>query len=52
MRVYQRERRARFVEGYEEAQRDSLAAQKERAERGFREGRFTRWEKVKIDNGL
>ena len=29
-----------------------LADQKERSERGFREGRFTTWEEVKRQNGL
>ena len=29
-----------------------LAAQKERAERGFREGRSTSWQQVKRKNGL
>ena len=32
--------------------RDQLAAQKERSERGFREGRFTTLEEVKRRNGL
>jgi hypothetical protein len=41
-----------FVESCEEAHRDSLLAQKERAERGFREGRFTTWDEVKRRNGL
>jgi hypothetical protein len=41
-----------FVEASEEAERDSLLAQKERAERGFGEGRFTPWHKVKNDNNL
>ena len=29
-----------------------LARQKEKSERGFREGRFTTWEEVKRRNGL
>jgi len=36
-----------FVEGSEQAERESLAAQKQRAESGFREGRFTAWEEIK-----
>ena len=36
----------------EAAERENLQAQRERAERGFREGRFTRWEDVKRQNGL
>jgi hypothetical protein len=31
---------------------DSLVMQRERSERGFREGRFTTWEEVKRRNGL
>lgn len=38
------------VEACEDAHRDSLLAQKERAERGFREGRFTTWDEVKRRN--
>jgi hypothetical protein len=41
-----------FVEDCEETQRDSLLAQKERAERGFREGRFTAWDEVKRHHDL
>ena len=41
-----------FVEDCEETQRDSLLAQKERAERSFREGRFTRWDEVKRRHNL
>ena len=41
-----------FVEGCEEAHRDLLLAQKQRAERGFREGRFTTWDEVKSRNDL
>ncbi|MGA2740255.1 MAG: hypothetical protein ABSG65_22795 [Bryobacteraceae bacterium] len=41
-----------FMESCEEAQRDSLLAQKERAERGFCDGRFTTWDEVKRRNGL
>jgi hypothetical protein len=41
-----------FVERCEEAQRNSLLAQVERAEREFDEGRFTTWEDVKRRNKL
>ena len=41
-----------FAEECEEAHRDSLLAQKERGERGFREGRFTSWDEVKRRNDL
>ena len=41
-----------FVEECEEANRDSLLTQKERSERGFREGRFTTWDEVKRRNHL
>jgi hypothetical protein len=41
-----------FVEKCEEAQRSSLLAQVERAERGFAEGRFTNREEVRRRNGL
>ena len=41
-----------FVEVCEEAHRDSLLIQKERGERGFREGRFTTWDEVKRRNDL
>jgi len=41
-----------FVEECEEARRDSLLAQKELGERGFREGRFTIWDEVKRRNDL
>ena len=36
----------------EAAQGDALAAQRDRAEAGFREGRFTPWDEVKRANGL
>ena len=36
----------------EAAQGDALAAQRDRAERGFREGQFTTWDDVKRTNGL
>ena len=36
----------------EASQAAGLAAQKERAERGFREGRFSSWQEVKRENGL
>jgi len=31
---------------------EDLATQKERAERGFREGRFVSWQDIKRENGL
>jgi hypothetical protein len=45
----------RSEEELDEAERihhDSLVIQRERSERGFREGRFTTWEEVKRRNGL
>jgi hypothetical protein len=36
-----------FVEQCEETYHDSLLEQKERAERGFHEGRFTTWDEIK-----
>jgi hypothetical protein len=41
-----------FVEECEDAHRDSPLAQKKRAERGFREGRFTTCDEVKRRNDL
>jgi hypothetical protein len=41
-----------LVEECEEAHGDSLLAQKERADRGFREGRFTTWDDVRRRNNL
>jgi broad specificity phosphatase PhoE len=41
-----------FLEECEEAQQDSLLAQKKRAGRGFRDGSFTTWDEVKRRNGL
>jgi hypothetical protein len=41
-----------FLDENEAIHRDSLLAQVERSERGFREGRFTTWEEVKRRNGL
>jgi len=41
-----------FLDEQEALHRDSLIAQVERSERGFREGRFTTWEEVKRRNGL
>jgi hypothetical protein len=41
-----------FLEGCEETHGESLLAQKERAERGFREGRFTKWDDVKSRHDL
>lgn len=36
----------------EELHAETLLAQRERAERGFREGRFTTWDEVKRKNAL
>ena len=41
-----------FVEHCEDAQRDTLNEQVDRAEKGFREGRFTTWDEVKRRTGL
>lgn len=41
-----------YVEQSEEVYRTSLLTQLERAERGFREGRFTTWDEVKRRNKL
>ena len=41
-----------FLDQLEAGQAAVLAAQKERAERGFREGRYTSWQEVKRNNGL
>jgi predicted transcriptional regulator len=41
-----------FVDKCEDAQRGSLLAQMERAERDFSEGRFSTWDDVKRRNGL
>jgi hypothetical protein len=41
-----------FVEACEEAERDSLIAQKERSEREYREGRVVAWEHIKHRLGL
>jgi hypothetical protein len=41
-----------FVEECEAAQREQLMGQRERAERGFREGRFTTWDQVKRNHNL
>ena len=41
-----------FLDDQEALHRDSLLAQVERSERGFREGRFTTWEEVRRRNGL
>jgi hypothetical protein len=41
-----------FLDELETGQSVELAAQKECAESGFREGRFTSWEEVKRQNGL
>jgi hypothetical protein len=50
--VHARDGLQSFAEQSESAEAASLTAQLERAERGFREGRFTRWEDVKRQNGL
>jgi hypothetical protein len=41
-----------FVAACEEDHRDTLLVQRERAERGFREGRSTAWDEVKRRNNL
>ena len=41
-----------FLDELEVSHSEGLAAQKERAERGFREGRFTSWQDIKRENGL
>jgi hypothetical protein len=41
-----------FAEESELAHRDSLIAQRERAERGFREGLFTAWDQVRRRHDL
>ena len=41
-----------FASESEDAYRDLLLSQVQRAERGFREGRFTTWEEVKRRNRL
>jgi hypothetical protein len=41
-----------FLDEIEEIHGSFLRAQLERAERGFREGRFTTWDEVKQRNGL
>jgi predicted transcriptional regulator len=43
---------ADFLDETEEIHNSALSAQVERAERGFREGRFTTWDKVKQRNCL
>jgi hypothetical protein len=50
--VHARDGLQSFAEQAESAEGDSLTAQLERGERGFREGRFIRWEDVKRQNGL
>ena len=40
-----------FLDELESSQGAELSAQKERSERGFREGRFTSWQEVKRRNG-
>ena len=41
-----------FLDEMESSQVTELSAQKERAERGFGEGRFGSWQEVKRENGL
>ena len=41
-----------FLDALEVSHSEGLAAQKERAERGFREGCFTSWQEIKRENGL
>ena len=41
-----------FLDELEANPSEELATQKERAERGFREGRFTAWQDIKRENGL
>ena len=41
-----------FLDDIEASQATELAAQKDRAERGFREGRFTPWREVERENAL
>ena len=41
-----------LLDELEAGQSAELALQKEGAERGFREGRFTSWDEVKRQNGL
>jgi hypothetical protein len=41
-----------FLDELEAHHSEDLAAQKERAERGFRKGRFTAWQDIKRENGL
>jgi hypothetical protein len=41
-----------FLDELESSHGEELSAQKERAERGFREGRFRLWQDVKRENGL
>jgi hypothetical protein len=41
-----------FLDELESSQGVELSNQKERSERGFREGRFTSWQEVKRQNGL
>jgi len=41
-----------FLDELEANPSEELATQKERAERGFREGRFISWQDIKRENGL
>jgi len=41
-----------FLDELEANHSEELASQKKRAERGFREGRFTSWQDIKRENGL
>jgi hypothetical protein len=50
--VAQHEDTEALLDESERANHDFLLKQKERAEKGFREGRFTTWEEVKRRNNL
>jgi hypothetical protein len=50
--IHAHESLERFVGQCEEAHHDELDAQVNRAEEGFRKGRFTPWSEIKVRNGL
>ncbi len=50
--LHTREALEAFVEECEESHQESLLVQKERSERGFREGRFTSWNEIKQRHNL
>jgi hypothetical protein len=50
--LHSREGVEAMLDECETASFQSLKSQQERAEHGFREGRFTTWEQVSKDNGL